>query len=177
MRILRPQPDLPEHPPAPVQSRTGAGEAALDCRVRLPDGRLFVGALSPARHRALQLGLLHTETGDLVELTPGVRPPGGPLALDRRPRPEHYLPGGASGRTSWLEALLNHAEQIVNARTPLAHFPMGRARRRLSGSRAASGRAATRMPSRSRAFSGSTSTGPAGCRRCGHSSLSGRATC
>ena len=125
MRILRPQPILPEHPPAPGLSRTGAGAVALGCRVRLPDGRVFTGDLTPTRHRAIQLGLLHAETGDLVELTPGVRPPGGPLALDRRRRPEHYLPGGASGRISWLEALLAHAERIVTGAYATRTFPDG----------------------------------------------------
>ena len=95
MRIVRPQP------------------AGLRCRVRLADGRLFTGALPPARHRAIQLGMLHAETAELVELTPGTRSVDGKLALDRRRRPEHYLPGGAAGRGDWLAPLLAHAEQIV----------------------------------------------------------------
>ena len=80
MRIVRPQP------------------AGLRCRVRLADGRVFTGALPPARHRAIQLGLLHADTAGLVELTPGTRRADGKLALDRRRRAEHYLPGGASRR-------------------------------------------------------------------------------
>lgn len=52
MRIVRPQP------------------AGLRCRVRLADGRVFTGALPPARHRAIQLGMLHADTAELVELTP-----------------------------------------------------------------------------------------------------------
>jgi hypothetical protein len=95
MRIVRPQP------------------AGLRCRVRLADGRVFTGALPPARHRAIQLGMLHTDTAELVELTPGTRGADGKLSLDRRRRPEHYLPGGAAGRRGWLDALLAHAEQIV----------------------------------------------------------------
>ncbi len=95
MRIVRPQP------------------AGLRCRVRLADGRVFTGALPPARHRAIQLGMLHADTAELVELTPGTRSLDGKLALDRRRRPEHYLPGGAAGRRDWLAALLAHAEQIV----------------------------------------------------------------
>jgi hypothetical protein len=95
MRIVRPQP------------------AGLRCRVRLADGRVFTGALPPARHRSIQLGMLHADTAELVELTPGTRSAGGKLALDRRRRAEHYLPGGAAGRRDWLEALLAHAEQIV----------------------------------------------------------------
>jgi hypothetical protein len=50
---------------------------------------------------------------ELVELTPGTRRADGKLALDRRQRPEHYLPGGAAGRRDWLDGLLAHAEQIV----------------------------------------------------------------
>jgi hypothetical protein len=95
MQIVRPQP-------------TG-----LRRRVRLADGRVFTGALAPARHRAIQLGMLHAATAELVELTPGTRSADGKLALDRRRRPEHYLPGGAAGRRDWLPSLLTHAEQIV----------------------------------------------------------------
>ena len=95
MRIVRPQP------------------AGLRCRVRLADGRVFTGALPPARHRAIQLGMLHANTAELVELTPGTRSADGKLALDRRRRPEHNLPGGAAGRRDWLAALVAHAEEIV----------------------------------------------------------------
>jgi hypothetical protein len=84
--------------------------------VRRADGRVFTGALPPARHRALQLGMLHADTAELVELTPGTRGADGKLALDRRRRPEHYLPGGGSARRDWLEALLEHAEQVVAGR-------------------------------------------------------------
>ena len=98
-------------------SRNGRGHPAatdgLRCRVRLADGRTFTGTLPPERHRALQLGLLHRDTAELVELTPGTRPPGGKLDIDRRRRAEHYLPGGASGQAGWLDALLEHAEQII----------------------------------------------------------------
>jgi len=59
--------------------------------------------------------MLHADTAELVELTPGTRAADGRLELDRRRRPEHYLPGGA-GRRGWLEALLEHAEQIVVGR-------------------------------------------------------------
>ncbi len=95
MRIVRPQP------------------AGLRCRVRLADGRVFTGALPPDRHRAIQLGMLHADAAELVELTPGTRSANGRLELDRRRRVEHYLPGGAGGREGWLEALLAHAERIV----------------------------------------------------------------
>ena len=114
MHILRPQPEPPPRPHAPaVPPAAGAGGALLRCRVRLADGRVFTGALAPARHRAIQLGMLHADSAELVELTPGTRTIDGKLELDRRRRAEHYLPGGASGQPRWLGALLEHAEQIV----------------------------------------------------------------
>jgi hypothetical protein len=61
----------------------------------------------------IQLGLLHRQTEGLVELTPGTRDTDGRLHVDRRSRPEHYLPGGGSGRTQWLARLLDHAERIT----------------------------------------------------------------
>ena len=88
----------------------------LGCRVRLADGRVFRGALPAARHRALQLGMLHAQTAGLVELTPGTRSPDGRLEIDRRRRREHYLPGGASGHSGWLGALLEHADDITRGR-------------------------------------------------------------
>jgi hypothetical protein len=69
----------------------------LPCRIRLGDGRVLCGELAPERHRALHLGLLHAESDGLVELTPGTRPPGGKVEIDRRTRREHFLPGGATG--------------------------------------------------------------------------------
>ncbi|HEY6886116.1 MAG TPA: hypothetical protein VI300_00015 [Solirubrobacter sp.] len=81
--------------------------------MRLADGRVFSGGLPAARHRALQLGLLHADTRELVELTPGTRHPDGRLAVDRRRHPEHYRPGGAGGDPAWLRSLLAHADRIV----------------------------------------------------------------
>jgi hypothetical protein len=80
--------------------------------VRLADGRLIRGELPPARQRALQLWLLHAETAELVELTPGTRRVDGRLDIDRRRHPEHYLPGGAAA-PEWLRRLLAHADRIV----------------------------------------------------------------
>jgi hypothetical protein len=57
--------------------------------------------------------MLHRHTAGLVELTPGTRDLEGCLHVDRRSRPEHYLPGGASGRPSWMRTLLEHAERIA----------------------------------------------------------------
>jgi LAGLIDADG-like domain len=114
MRILRPQPEPSPRPHAPAApTAAGAGGALLRCRLRLANGRVFTGALPAARHRALQLGMLHADTAQLVELTPGTRSPDGKLELDRRARLEHYLPGGAGGSPVWLHALLEHAERIV----------------------------------------------------------------
>ena len=115
MRILRQQPEPGSPAPhAPAASPpAGAGAGWLHCRVRLADGRLFTGELSPERHRAIQLGILHADTADLVELTPGNRSTDGRLELHRRRRAEHYRPGGASGRRDWLPALLEHAQRIV----------------------------------------------------------------
>ena len=115
MRILRPQSAPSPRPRAPAVPRAaGAGGARLRCRVRLADGRVFAGALPAARHRALQLGMLHAATAELVELTPGTRTADGELRLDRRARPEHFLPGGAAGDPGWLAALLAHAQQICD---------------------------------------------------------------
>jgi hypothetical protein len=108
------------HTSATRRARRGAPLAApaagtLPCRIRLDDGRVFTGELPANRHRALQLGMLHSQSEGLVELTPGTRPPDGRLELDQRKHSCHYLPGGAGedeGR--WLERLLEHAERIVS---------------------------------------------------------------
>ena len=82
--------------------------------MRLADGRVFAGALAPERHRALQLGLLHTQTHGLVELAAGVRRDGR-LQMSTRRHPDHFLPGGGGGGGEWLQALLTlaarHAER------------------------------------------------------------------
>jgi len=85
----------------------------MRCRVTWRDGRQFAGELSPERHRMIQLAMLHRHTEGLVELTPGTRDDDGRLHVDRRSRPEHYLPGGASGRPAWLRNLLEHAQRIA----------------------------------------------------------------
>jgi hypothetical protein len=94
----------------------------LRCRIRLRDGRVFCGELAPERHRALHLGLLHADSDGLVELTPGTRPPGGKVEIDRRSRREHFLPGGAAGGPGWLERLLEHARRIVAGEFTRARF-------------------------------------------------------
>jgi len=85
----------------------------LRCRVRLANGRVFAGALPPERHRSLHLGLIHSDSDGLVELTPGTRHEDGRLEVDRRARAEHYLPGGASGTPGWIDTLTDHAARIV----------------------------------------------------------------
>jgi hypothetical protein len=99
--------------PGQAPGATAAG-VEFPCRVRLQDGRVFSGELPASRHRALQLGMLHSDSEGLVELTPGTRPPDGKLELDQRKRSCHYLPGGAGQHDGpWLARLLEHAEQIV----------------------------------------------------------------
>jgi hypothetical protein len=49
-----------------------------------------------------------------VELTPGTRPPGEKVQINRRHRREHFLRGGASGERRWLERLLEHAARILD---------------------------------------------------------------
>lgn len=99
----------------------------LRCRITLADGRRFAGELPAERHRAVHLGILHRDTSGLVELTPGTRPPDGRLEVDRRHRPEHFMPGGASGKERWLADLLEHAERIVAGEYSHARFA-GRSR-------------------------------------------------
>ncbi|OAI39315.1 hypothetical protein AYO39_00530 [Actinobacteria bacterium SCGC AG-212-D09] len=88
-------------------------DVGLRCRITFRSGRKFAGELPPERHRTIQLELLHRHTEGLVELTPGTRDADGRLHVDRRSRPEHYLPGGASGKRAWLPKFLEHAERIT----------------------------------------------------------------
>ena len=113
---------------APRQRRTNhqrPDPAALRCRVTLPDGRHVFGELPAERHRALQLWMLHRNTRGLVELTPGTRDLEGRLHVDRRSRPEHYLPGGAGGNKQWLARLLEHAEEICDGKYARMRFEEG----------------------------------------------------
>ncbi|MGA2926304.1 MAG: hypothetical protein ABSG43_09970 [Solirubrobacteraceae bacterium] len=80
-------------------------DRGLRCRVRLADGRTFTGKLAPERHRALQLGLLHSQSDGLVELAAGSRRDG-TLTIGTRGRADHYLPGGDTGQADWLNRLL-----------------------------------------------------------------------
>jgi hypothetical protein len=89
-------------PPAPARG--------LRCRVRLADGRTFTGELPAARHRALQLGMLHADSDGLVELAAGRRRDGH-LRIATRQRADHFLPGAQVGNPDWLMALLALAER------------------------------------------------------------------
>ena len=105
--------------PARQRTRKPATETsanpALPCRVRLEDGRIFSASLPAARHRALQLGMLHTDSNGLVELAAGRREDGKLRIVTRprppRTRPDHFLPGGSSGKEGWLAGLLALAER------------------------------------------------------------------
>ncbi|MGH2883331.1 MAG: hypothetical protein ACRDPA_11655, partial [Solirubrobacteraceae bacterium] len=100
---------------------------SLPCRVRLMDGRTFTGELPAHRHRALQLGMLHTNTAGLVELAAGRREDGKLRIITRprppRTRPDHFLPGGASGNADWLDALLALAERYAERRDEVFFAP------------------------------------------------------
>ena len=96
---------MPAGTAAPTRHRAHVRREPLRCRVRLADGRVFTGALEPERHRALQLGVLHEQTGGLVELAAGARRDGR-LQITTRRRADHFLPGGGAGREDWLAALL-----------------------------------------------------------------------
>jgi hypothetical protein len=91
-----------------VRDRAHAKREGLRCRVRLADGRRFAGELSPQRHRALQLGILHAQTAGLVELAAGARRDGR-LQITTRRRADHFLPGGLAGGGDSLRALLELA--------------------------------------------------------------------
>lgn len=110
--------------PRPADATRSDGPA-LRCRVTLRDGRLFAGELPPERHRAIQLGMLHEHSEGLVELTPGTRDQDRRLHVDRRSRPEHYLPGGASGDPCWLDKLLEHAQRICGGEYARMRFDEG----------------------------------------------------
>ena len=139
---------------------------------------MFCGELGPERHRALHLGLLHAESDGLVELTPGTRPPGGKVEIDRRTQREHFLPGGATGTPGWLDRLLEHARRIVAGEFTRARFdgqpreeafvgvtPRTRAARQQGRRRVHPVAVGRRRPRR------------ASCPPCGRSWRSGRATC
>jgi len=99
-------------PAAAAASRERGGEPRLPCRIQLADGRVVSRELPAARHRAIHLRMLHAGSEGFVEITPGTRPPGGAVQIDRRKRPEHFL-GAAAGDPRWLERSLEHCERIL----------------------------------------------------------------
>jgi hypothetical protein len=147
---------------APVRDRAHPKRDGLRCRVRLADGRVFSGPLASERHRALQLGVLHEQSDGLVELAAGVRRDGR-LQIATRRRPDHFLPGGGGGGGEWLRALLALAGHHAERAEEVFVAPAVRA-------------VARSMRSARPGSCGSTSTGPMGCRRCGHSLPSAPAT-
>ena len=123
--------------PVPAAQHARANPDPVDqlrCRVRLPDGRTFTGELPAERHRALQLGLLHSQTDGLVELAAGRREHG-KLSITTRPRPprtrpDHFLPGGASGKEGWLAGLLALADRHAKRGEEVFIAPAGRSHAR-----------------------------------------------
>jgi hypothetical protein len=73
--------------------------------VRMPDGRIVHRQVSAARQRLMHLSLLHARTRGYVELGAGVRADGKLQIYTRRDR-GHFLRGGASGDSDWLERTL-----------------------------------------------------------------------
>ena len=105
---------MPAATAAPARHRASTAREGLRCRVRLADGRVFTGPLAPERHRALQLGILHEQTGGLVEIAAGARRDGR-LQITTRRRADHFLPGGQAGEADWLQALLALAARHADA--------------------------------------------------------------
>ncbi|MDQ3678819.1 MAG: hypothetical protein M3401_18815 [Actinomycetota bacterium] len=97
-------------PSGDVQSKD-RDHPLLATRVRLADGRIFVGRISVQRHRRIHLGVLHAGSDGYVELAAGRRPPGGKLHITTRRDRGHFLPGGETGEDGWLSALLELAER------------------------------------------------------------------
>lgn len=91
------------------------GTPGLATKLRLADGRIHEGALDPERHRRIHLGLLHGDSDGYVEIAAGPRPAGGKLRITTRKDAGHFLPGGASGDTGWLDALLKLVARHVDA--------------------------------------------------------------
>ena len=135
-------------------SPTGAHSAA-NCR-RTPPG-------AAARDAA------RAQSDGLVELAAGRREHG-KLSITTRPpprtRPDHFLPGGASGKEGWLEGLLALADRHAKRGEEVFIAPAGRSQPR----------GQTSTPSVTPTRCGSTSTAPDSCTTCGRSSPSAHAT-
>ena len=105
---------MPAATAAPARHRASTARERLRCRVRLADGRVFSGPLGPERHRALQLGVLHEQTGGLVEIAAGARRDGR-LQITTRRRADHFLPGGRRVEETGCGALLALAARHADA--------------------------------------------------------------
>jgi hypothetical protein len=135
---------ISRRPDEPADRTLGGAGPRLPCRIRLADGRVFSGRLPAVEHRAIQLGMLHSQSAGLVELTPGTRPLDGRLELGRRARREHFLPGGAAGDRRWMERALEHAQRIIDGRYARRRFDGGPREECLLGVTARTGRAGGR---------------------------------
>ena len=110
MRILRPQSAPSPRPRAPAVPAP-PGPAGRGCGAACGSP---TAACSPARCRPRATA--RSSSGCCTPTPPSSssspRAPAtadGELRLDRRARPEHFLPGGAAGDPGWLAALLAHA--------------------------------------------------------------------
>jgi hypothetical protein len=120
---------MPAATVAHTKPRAPDAREGLRCRIRLADGRAFAGPLAPARHRALQLGILHEHTAGLAELAAGARR-GGRLQITTRRRADHFLPGGEAGERDWLQPLLALAGRHADAGEEVFIAPAVRAQAR-----------------------------------------------
>ena len=111
-----------------ARSTEGLDGRRLATKLRLRDGRIYEGAVTPERHRRLHLGLLHADSDGYVELAAGPRI-AGRLRVRTRKDPGHFLPGGATATPSWLVALLALADQHATAGDEVFVAPAVRAGR------------------------------------------------
>jgi len=101
----------------------------LKTHIRLADGREVRVGLCAARHRALQIGLLHRHSDGYLEIAAGPRKPNGKLEIHTRKRPDHYLAtgGGRRGR-AWLDRALALCERHAARREEVFVAPAERER-------------------------------------------------
>jgi len=66
--------------------------------------------------------MLHNDSAGFVELTPGTRPPDDKVQVNRRHRPEHFLP---AGQENWLRRALYHADRIIDGAYAKQQFADG----------------------------------------------------
>ena len=117
-----------------ASQRASSAPARLRCRIRLADGRTFIGELAPERHRSLQVGLLHQDTEGLIEVAAGVRRDGR-LQITTRRQADHFLPGGGSRADGWRQAVLELAARHADRGEEVFLAPAGRYTRPRDGTR------------------------------------------